>query len=320
MEYQNAAFAPPPPYSGEIQKLPPSLPPHMSQGYPNQGFSNLPIVGDEYPQEKVGLQPAAASGPYQGAPGTAPQQPYQLGAGNPNQLVYPPGMPTEKQQMIQQMMSQYQQPTVTPPTDGQVLGAFPPPPLAPMAAQGPRPPESKDEKKTGKVQRFLGDTLIGRFARASVQTATSTLKMPAALSPWGDNNPVTLPNVRYRDAVLFTTFAVVGAPLIEAADGAVSDLFGADSFVSDVVSSGAGAVTGSTLLKYGIFQLVEQAIDKGILEHMLPEEQKLIVTTGLKSVQVAIKHKLMGVDADIRYWGVYPATDTVRCSKGESFP
>jgi hypothetical protein len=62
----------------------------------------------------------------------------------------------------------------------------------------------KDEKQTGGVQRFFGDTLFGRVARSSVQTATSALKMPSSLSPWGDNNPVTLPNVRYRDAVYVT--------------------------------------------------------------------------------------------------------------------
>ncbi|KAJ9645065.1 hypothetical protein H2199_003069 [Coniosporium tulheliwenetii] len=144
--------------------------------------------------------------------------------------------------------------------------------------------------------------------------------MPTALSPWGDNNPVTMPNVRYRDAVLFTTFAFVGAPLIEGADSLVTDMFGADSFVSEIVSSGATALTGtgvgSTLLKYGVFQIIEQAIDKGIIEHMLPEEEKMIQTLNVKSLQVGIKHKLMGVDADIRFAGIYPSSDQKACEKG----
>ncbi|KAF1980887.1 hypothetical protein K402DRAFT_343548 [Aulographum hederae CBS 113979] len=179
---------------------------------------------------------------------------------------------------------------------------------------------SKDSQTSGRAKRFFGDTLVGRFARASVQTTVSTLKMPAALSPWGDNNPVTLPNVRYRDAILFTTFAFVGAPLIEGADGLVTDLFGADSFVSEIVSSGADAMTGSGVesyvLKYGFFQIVEQAIDKGIVEHMLPEEEKIVTTTRVKAMQVSIKHKLMGVDADIRFVGVYPSADPKACAKG----
>lgn len=140
--------------------------------------------------------------------------------------------------------------------------------------------------------------------------------MPLSLSPWGDNNPVTLPNVRYRDAVLFTTFAFVGGPLVDGAADSVTSAFGADSFVSELVSSGAGAIAASTVLKYSVFQIVEQAIDKGILEHMLPEEEKMLVTTEVKSLQVGVKHKLMGVDADLRFVGVQPTRDLQGIEKG----
>ncbi|KAF1949593.1 hypothetical protein CC80DRAFT_555166 [Byssothecium circinans] len=174
----------------------------------------------------------------------------------------------------------------------------------------------QDEKKTDSVQRFFGDTLFGRIARSSVQTATSAMKMPSSLSPWGDNNPVTLPNVRYRDAVLFTTFAFVGAPLVEGISDRVTGAFGADSFISETVSSGTGTIVGSTVLKYGVFQIVEQAIDKGVVEHLLPEEEKMLQTTNVKSLQVSIKHKLMGVDADLRFVGIYPAANKQACEKG----
>lgn len=255
----------------------------------------------------------------------APQQPLQ----------YPPTMSPEQQQQFQkivqnmppeklqalqqeaQQMIAPQQPAYTQTAAGGLFTS--PAPMTPMTPGNfgpPKPTEAKDEKKTGKVQRFLGDTLVGRVARASVQTATSALKMPASLSPWGDNNPVTLPNVRYRDAVLFTTFAFVGAPLVDGADSLVSGMFGADSFISEVVSSGAGAIVGSTVLKYGVFQIVEQALDKGIIEHMLPEEEKMLQTTNVKSLQVGIKHKLMGVDADLRFAGIYPARSTQDCAKG----
>jgi hypothetical protein len=149
-----------------------------------------------------------------------------------------------------------------------------------------------------------------------VQTATSAMKMPASLSPWGDNNPVTLPNVRYRDAILFTTFAFVGAPVVDGLSDGITGAFGADSFISEIVSSGAGVITGSTIIKYGVFQIVEQAIDKGIIEHMLPEEEKMLQTTNVKSLQVGIKHKLMGVDADLRFAGIYPTTNSQACEKG----
>jgi hypothetical protein len=91
---------------------------------------------------------------------------------------------------------------------------------------------------------------------------------------------------------------------------------GADSFVSEIINSGAGAIAASTVLKYSVFQIVEQAIDKGIIEHMLPEEEKMLQTTNVKSLQVGIKHKLMGVDADLRFVGIYSSRNTQACEKG----
>ena len=200
-------------------------------------------------------------------------------------------------------------PTYTTPPSGSQVPLLPPPiPNPPATAQ--------DQLKTGSVKRFFGDTLWGRVARSSVHTVTTTLKMPSSLSPWGDNNPVTLPNVRYRDAVLFTTFAFVGAPLVEGLSDGVTSVFGADSFISEIVASGADGIVGSTIVKIGVFKIVEQAIDKGIVEHLLPEEERMLTTTGVKSLQVGIKHKLMGVDADLRFVGVYPTRDGQACEKG----
>ncbi|KAF2740373.1 hypothetical protein EJ04DRAFT_424856 [Polyplosphaeria fusca] len=42
----------------------------------------------------------------------------------------------------------------------------------------------------------------------------------------------------------------------------------------------------------------------------------MLQTTNVKSLQVGIKHKLMGVDADLRFVGIYPTRDTQDCNKG----
>ncbi|KAJ4340522.1 hypothetical protein N0V87_002507 [Didymella glomerata] len=225
-------------------------------------------------------------------------------------------MPPEKLQMVQQQLQAA--PQSPPTTHYQSPPPYQPYQQPPQLSQTPSytatapsglfgtkhspssQPGPKDAQQSDKVKRFLGDTLFGRVARSSVSTLTSFAQMPLSLSPWGDNNPVTLPNVRYRDAVLFTTFAFVGGPLVDGAADSVTSAFGADSFVSELVNSGAGAIAASTVLKYSVFQIVEQALDKGVLEHMLPEEEKMLVTTGVKSLQVGVKHKLMGVDADLR--------------------
>jgi hypothetical protein len=247
-------------------------------------------------------------------------------------------MPPEKLQMAQQQVQQQMvssQPMMSPQPQGLVMSPQPMPQQSPPvqrpnftttapsglfgskhssgSSHGTGP---QDAQKSDTVKRFFGDTLFGRVARSSVQTATSMAKMPTALSPWGDNNPVTLPNVRYRDAVLFTTFAFVGVPLVDGIADGVTSTLGADSFVSEIINSGAGAIAASTVLKYSVFQIVEQAIDKGIIEHMLPEEEKMLQTTNVKSLQVGIKHKLMGVDADLRFVGIYSSRNTQACEKG----
>lgn len=222
------------------------------------------------------------------------------------------------QQQQPQIISVIQQPGIGNPVILQpqqiVNPVFPPVPvsLPPGAPVAP----AKDDLKSSKTKRFFGDTLVGRAARSSVSTVTSTVKLPASLSPWGDNNPVTLPNVRYRDAALFATFHVIGGPLVDGVGNLVTDTFGADTFVSEIVSSGAGFITGNTVVKYGVFQIVEQAIDKGVLEKVLPEVEKTMRTTSAKSLQVAVKHKLMGVEADLRFVGTYPATSLTACDKG----
>ncbi|KAL5389747.1 hypothetical protein DPSP01_002239 [Paraphaeosphaeria sporulosa] len=332
---------PPPPYTMQPQQLPTSTLPPMQNAYPQ-----LPPEKEMYGQAQPQQPPHYVPSP----PGYSAQQPVQQSVAQ-QPLQYPPNMTPQQQQQVQQIIqnlppekvllyqqqaqqmmspqqsmspSSFQQPQ-------QILPQSPPiqqqqrphyTTTAPSGLFGPKhsshsdPTTPKDEQKTDSVKRFFGDTLFGRVARSSVQTVTTTMKMPTSLSPWGDNNPVTLPNVRYRDAVLFTTFAFVGAPLVDGISDGVTSAFGADSFISEIVASGADTIVGSTVIKYGVFQIVEQAIDKGIIEHMLPEEEKMLVTTGVKSLQVGIKHKLMGVDADLRFVGIYPARDSQACEKG----
>jgi hypothetical protein len=220
-------------------------------------------------------------------------------------LPYSPPYSPPQQYTVQQP----QRPTFTTTAPSGLFGPKHTP--SPSNKTGPQ-----DAQKSDSVKRFFGDTLFGRVARSSVQTATSLTKIPTSLSPWGDNNPVTLPNVRYRDAVLFTTFAFVGGPLVDGAADSITGVFGADSFISEIINSGAGAIAASTVLKYSVFQLVEQALDKGVIEHMLPDESAMLHSTHATTLRVTVKHKLMGVDADLRFSGVRPATDPTACAKG----
>ena len=341
-QFETAPAAPPPPYTATAQPQP-MMQQTQQNMYPQGQMMQQPVVGtpQQFQQQNAFQQPMQPMAPNP-AMNFTPQQQQQVQNIIQNmppeklqmlqqqaQQMMPQQMPMQQQQMMPQQIMLQQQPMMPQQPMMQQQQQQQPPKrhytqTAPSGlfkkhssgGHGGGHGGPADEKQSGGVQRFFGDTLFGRIARASVQTVTSAAKMPAALSPWGDNNPVTLPNVRYRDAVLFTTFAFVGGPLVEGLDGVVTDVFGADSFISEIVSSGAGAIGASTILKYSVFQIVEQAIDKGVLEHMLPEEEKMIQTLNMKSLQVGIKHKLMGVDADLRFVGIYPETNTQACEKG----
>jgi hypothetical protein len=329
---------PPPPYAMGPQQLPTPTPAPSVNAYPPPLYQSEGILQGQkqppqYPPQQQQISPSPqgqyaqtqqpmpiAQQTFQGVPNMTPQQAQQV-----QQVLQ--GYPPEKLQMVQQQFQQMIPPPTTMGQQPQPLPTAQPPTRpayttsAPSGLFGSKHTPSpnagpQDAQKSDGVKRFFGDTLVGRVARSSVQTVTTLAKMPSSLSPWGDNNPVTLPNVRYRDAVLFTTFAFVGGPLVDGAADSVISVFGADSFISEIVSSGAGAIAASTVIKYGVFQIVEQAIDKGIIEHMLPEEEKMLQTTNVKSLQVGIKHKLMGVDADLRFVGVYPSRDSTACEKG----
>jgi hypothetical protein len=335
----------PPPTQPGLGQIPPQN--DFPQAH-TQDEKQQPFQSQQFTQSSQGpIMVQSTQGQWQPTQGIPQQPPPQYQTITPQQQQQQQqvqsiiqNMPPEKlqiyQHQAQQMMmqQQFQQPMMQQPLQPvipqQPMMPQQQPPRhyttsAPQGLFGPKHSSSgshgsqtgpKDERQTGGVQRFFGDTLFGRVARSSVQTATSALKMPSSLSPWGDNNPVTLPNVRYRDAVLFTTFAFVGAPLVDGISDGITGAFGADSFISEIVSSGAGTIVGSTIIKYSVFQIVEQAIDKGIIEHMLPEEEKMLQTTNVKSLQVGIKHKLMGVDADLRFTGIYPSQNSQKCDKG----
>lgn len=137
--------------------------------------------------------------------------------------------------------------------------------------------------------------LLVRGARAGVTTVMSSIKLPAVLSPWGDNNPVTLPNVRKRDMVLMVG-AHVGGDLIMGP--AVQGLSFAGSVLAEAV--------------------IEQAVDQGILDKFSKDKDKILTTTSTKSLQFTIKHSLIGEDAVLKFFEESPTTYTemMSCAKG----
>ena len=149
---------------------------------------------------------------------------------------------------------------------------------------------AKDDQKSNWGKRFVSNTLAGRVVRASVQSVVSTATLPAYLSPWGDNNPITLPNLRKRDAALGIAghFGIVGV---------------------DTIAPSAldfGSVIVDEVVKLGLSEGAAQFADEGI-DHTKPKKPvKITRSAHAKTVQARIKHKLIGVDAELRLVGEYP--------------
>lgn len=150
-----------------------------------------------------------------------------------------------------------------------------------LTLPGLTPATSPDEVKSNWGKRFVGNMLVTRGVRATWQSTGSSLKLPATLSPWGDNNPITLPNVRVRDVVLFAGTA-----------------FGADVIVSglDITLDLAGQ-----LLQEAICAATENAAEE-VLDLVMPGVESMLQTTSVKSLRIKIEHKLMGIDAQLGFF------------------
>ncbi|TLD38986.1 Accumulation-associated protein [Venturia nashicola] len=152
--------------------------------------------------------------------------------------------------------------------------------------------EQKDPK-SHLVARFLGNTMPGRVGRATVQSLQSTAKLPYHLSPWGDNNPVTLPNIRRREFV-FAGLMHVGV---------------------ETLAPSAVTVIEKTIQKAAEFTL-EEAADLGINIWDGKDDQKVKRRVGLNTIEFRIAHKLIGEEANLVFHGEKKAVDKRSCAKG----
>ncbi|KAH8671575.1 hypothetical protein BX600DRAFT_459317 [Xylariales sp. PMI_506] len=154
----------------------------------------------------------------------------------------------------------------------------------------------EDEVTSSRASRFVGNMLFSRIGRASWQSLESTARLPFYLSPWGDNTPFTLPNVRKRDVAL-----------------AGVAHFGLDAL-------GASAVTVmEKVVEHAVSATVEQTADEGM--HRITGKNaktKVQRRVGMNSLTLRIRHKLIGEDAELILQDVRatPAAEWPSCAKG----
>lgn len=150
---------------------------------------------------------------------------------------------------------------------------------------------NQDEKTSNSVARFFGNMMIARIGRASWQSMESTARLPFYLSPWGDNTPFTLPNVRKRDLAL----------------AGVSH-FGLDAL----------GVSAVTIMEKAVEETAEQGVDEGLakITGRYGKRHEVIRKIGVNSVTLKIRHKLFGEGAELVFQGVRGTDDWMGCGKG----
>ena len=151
----------------------------------------------------------------------------------------------------------------------------------------------EDERKSHFGKRFVGNMLAVRLGRAGVQSVSSTVKLPMYLSPWGDNNPFMLPNLRKRDVALAGFMHV-----------------GADALIGSSLTAMEAAV------QHGATWTAEQSVDQSVEKAKGAKPHKVVRTAGVTIVEVRIKHKLIGEHAEIRLFEEKDAVHKTSCAKG----
>lgn len=154
----------------------------------------------------------------------------------------------------------------------------------------------KDDRQASFGQRFVGNMLFVRAARSGLQSTISTAKLPFYLSPWGDNNPITLPNVRIRDIALLG-LAHVGL---------------------DALAAGSMELM-EPIVQHAVTMTVEQAAHHGIEGAQSLKAKKatqVVQRGGVNSLLIKVKHKLMGADAILQMLGERETTNRYGYEKG----
>ena len=175
------------------------------------------------------------------------------------------------------------------------------------------PAVAEDEQHSAWAKRFVGNMLPKRAVRAFVTSTTSTIKLPWTLSPWDDNNPVTLPSVRTRD-IFYTAVSQVGAEII--CQGLEETLDFAGESMKEVISELIQNVIDDKFLDpMEEKKMVEAA---ALQEHIASKKHTVLRTTAVKTLKLKVHHKLIDIDADILLFLQRPCPILNRgsCAKG----
>ncbi|KAH7100065.1 hypothetical protein BKA62DRAFT_707466 [Auriculariales sp. MPI-PUGE-AT-0066] len=167
---------------------------------------------------------------------------------------------------------------------------------------------AEDEQKATWIVRKLVGTMTGRMVFSAYETLRASTNV-VCLSPWGDSNPLILPNIRFRDLIVHAI--VVGTA------GTASAVLVASPVMAPVVSEIYSVVGDSIIVQLGVqagFDVVTkpayELVVGGVVKHSIPSHSGLLVTTGVKTLLITLKYYHTMKDAAIGYFRASDHTDT----------
>ncbi|KAF5338179.1 hypothetical protein D9758_014715 [Tetrapyrgos nigripes] len=174
---------------------------------------------------------------------------------------------------------------------------------------------TEKEESASWVRRQITGSLTGRILKSSYESLKATGNSVTCLSPWGDQSPLILPSIRFRDLAIESVLAATGGtasiatPIMpDVSDVLVPSMGGSTILVDTVLNVGFDLATGAVDdLITG--KPVDNAIDA--IQEMRDRAKKgLGGTTAVKILCITLKYKITTKDAALGFYRSGVHTDS----------
>ncbi|KZV99552.1 hypothetical protein EXIGLDRAFT_724583 [Exidia glandulosa HHB12029] len=158
--------------------------------------------------------------------------------------------------------------------------------------------KGETEDKAPWIVRKLAGSMTGRIVMSAYETMRATGTTVVCLSPWGDANPLFLPNIRFRDLLIHTIIVATGGTASIAAPvlGPVANEFVATVGDSIVVQLGVHAGFEVTT------KIADDLTIGKVVKHSIPAHSAVLVTTAVKTLLITLKYKHTMTDASLGFF------------------
>lgn len=145
--------------------------------------------------------------------------------------------------------------------------------------------KGETEEKAPWIVRKMLQSIPARVVGSALETVRATATTVVYLSPWGDSNPVLLPNVRYRDLLVQTIVVATG--------GAAAIAEPVFDLVADEIGTAVGDIIAELVVEAGVkatTHAYEMAVDEAV-DCVIPPDSERLVTTAVKTLLITLKYK-----------------------------